>query len=112
MLALAALPLLALTAAASPITKRYTGVQIVSGRNGNCLVAAPKTGVGSAVYTEPCGSSVAAQLWDINPGSGSVLLTQSNLALDAGSNPGNFGALKVWTSYPGLYQQTWVSHSG
>ena len=102
---LALLPLLGLVSA-SPIQKRYTRATIVSGRNGLCLVAAPKTGVGSAVYTEDCSTTVAAKYWDINPGSGSVVLSGTNLALDAGSNPGNSGLLKVWTSYPGLYQQT------
>ncbi|WRT68135.1 uncharacterized protein IL334_005110 [Kwoniella shivajii] len=104
-LALVLLPLLGLTAAAP--TKRYNGVQIVSGRDGKCLGAAPKTGSGSAVTSVACTGTSYATLWDINPGSGSVVLHGTNLALDAGSTPGNNGALKVWTSYPGLYQQTW-----
>jgi len=104
--AIALLPFLALSTA-NPINKRYSGVQIQSGRDGLCLAAAPKTGVGSPVSTIDCGSTVYPTLWDINPGSGSVLLHGTDLALDAGSNPGNNGLLKVWTSYPGLYQQTW-----
>lgn len=108
MLALVAiLPLLIAGASASPIQKRYTRAMIVSDRDGLCLVAAPKTGVGSAVTSENCANTQGAKYWDINPGSGSVVLSGTNLALDAGENPGNNGALKVWTSYPGLYQQTW-----
>ena len=109
MLALLAMLPLLLSASATPIHKRFTGAQIVSGRDGKCLAAAPKTGSGSPVSTVDCNSNYAL-LWDINPGSGSVVLTGTQLALDAGSNPGNNGALKVWQSYPGLYQQTWVVH--
>lgn len=101
MLALyALLPLLGFTLAA-PLEKRWDRVRIVSGRDGKCLTAAPKTGVGSPVYTADCNSAL---LWSISPGSGSVTL--GSLALDAGDNPQNGGQLKVWTSYPGLYQQT------
>ena len=100
----ALLPLLAL-AAASPIEKRYNGVFIVSGRDGKCLTAQTRNGAGEPVYTQDCNTAGTAT-WDINPGSGSVILHGSNLALDAGSNPGNNGGLKLWTSYPGLYQQT------
>ena len=108
MLALiAVLPfLLAATAAPTTLQKRYTSVKIVSGRDGKCLAAAPKTSSGSPVSTVDCGSTAWATQWDINPGSGSVISSGTNLALDAGSNPGNGGSLKVWDSYPGLYQQT------
>lgn len=108
MLALVAVLPPLLCATASPIAKRYTGVKIVSGRDGKCLAAAPKTSVGSAVTSVDCNSNPSyPMLWDINPGSGSVVLSGTDLALDAGSSPGNNGGLKVWTSYPGLYQQTW-----
>lgn len=63
------LPLLAL-ASASPVVKRYAGVQIVSGRNGQCLGAAPNTEVGSQVQTVDCGNTTWATLWDIDYGSG------------------------------------------
>lgn len=107
MLVLYALPpLLGLTVAA-PFEKRWSRVRIRSGRDGKCLTAAPKTGVGSPVYTVDCGSAL---LWSISPGSGSITLGGS-LALDAGENPHNNGQLKVWTSYPGLFQQTWVKGS-
>lgn len=94
-------------AAPASLSKRYSGVQIYAGRDGLCLGAAPKTGVGSEVRSVSCSDSNWATKWDIDYGSGSVILTGTGLALDAGSYPGNFGLLKVWTSYPGLYQQTW-----
>lgn len=109
MLASVLLAVLPMLASASPIEKRYTGVHIVSGRDGKCLAAAPKTGVGSVVVSVDCADTNYPKNWDINPGSGSVILSGTSnpvLALDAGSNPGNNGALKVWQSYPGLYQQT------
>lgn len=106
---LALLPLLAFPAFASPtpLSKRYTNVRIRSNRSGLCLSAAPKTGVGSQVTVTSC-DDFWAHTWTINPGSGSVLLGDgsSGLALDAGTNPADGGKLKVWTSYPGLYQQT------
>jgi hypothetical protein len=100
------LPLIALVSA-SPLTKRYHGVVIQSARDGECI----SPDVGSAFYVEdgtPVVSKACDQAlrWDISPGSGSVMLHGNNkFALDAGSQPGNNGALKVWTSYPGLYQQ-------
>jgi hypothetical protein len=91
-------------------------------------------GNGSPLVTMECG---AAAGWDIFPGSGSVILTGTSFAMDAGV-PGNNGLLKVcqavrpsfrwavgrigrercsidmtwtniqtWTSYPGLAAQTW-----
>lgn len=101
---LAFLPLLVLAAAApSPIQKRFTNAYIVSGRTGRCLSTNPQGGVGAPVNLVDCSQ---ATKWDINPGSGSVILSGTNFALDAGVNPSNFGRLKVWTSYPGLFQQT------
>jgi hypothetical protein len=105
---LALLPLVALTnASPTSLQKRYTQVKIRAGRDGLCLTAAPKTGIGSQVFSTNCANALT---WTINPGSGSVLLGDGSgsppLALDAGENPGNNGALKVWQSYPGLYQQT------
>jgi hypothetical protein len=52
----------------------------------------------------PCEHALA---WDISPGSGSVVLTANKgFALDAGSEPGDNGGLTIWSSSPGLYQQT------
>ena len=82
-------------AAPASLSKRYSGVQIYAGRDGLCLGAAPKTGVGSEVKSVSCSDSNWATKWDIDYGSGSVILTGTGLALDAGSNPGNFGLLKV-----------------
>ena len=102
----ALLPALAL-AMPSPLGKRFTSRTIRSGRDGKCLslsVTAPFPSNGAEVFTEPCS---AASLWDIDEGSGSILLAaHTGFALDAGSNPQNNGGLKVWQSYPGLFQQT------
>ncbi len=106
---LALLPFI--SASPTPLQKRYTGVLIRSGRQDakgqdQCLSLRPGFPVtdGSFVYGEPCWK---ATKWDINPGSGSVLVSgHPNFALDAGSKPGNFERMKVWTSYPGLMQQT------
>lgn len=80
---LALLPLLLTASAAPTIHKRFSRARIVSGRDGKCLAGAPKTGVGSPVSTVDCSSNFGL-LWDINPGSGSVVLSGSDLALDAG----------------------------
>lgn len=107
MLALVKLLPFVVLASATPLAKRYAGVQIVSDVDGKCLAATPKTGSGSAVTTVNCGQTNFPEIWDISPGSGSVTLHGTNLALDAGLSPTDHGLLKVWTSYPGLYQQTW-----
>ena len=103
---LAVLPLIA-SVSAHPISlsKRFTRARIVSGRDNKCLTAPPKTGVGAEVFSGDCSGAL---LWTINPGSGSIFLgdESTGLALDAGENPHNNGGLKVWTSYPGLFQQT------
>ncbi len=59
---------------------------------------------GLPVVSLPCNQ---ASTWDINPGSGSVLVAASTptvprFALDAGSYPGNGGALKVDSSRSSL----------
>jgi hypothetical protein len=88
-------------------TKRANSVQISAGRDGLCLSIQGGNGAqyyaGLPVVSLPCGQ---ASYWDISPGSGSVILSNTDFALDAGSTPGNNGGLKIWTSYPGLYQQT------
>ncbi|OXC64430.1 hypothetical protein AYX13_06175 [Cryptococcus neoformans] len=98
-------------AAASPLPearslhKRYTHVQIQSHRNGECLVPeGVKWGNGFQVITKPCEQ---ATWWDINPGSGSILLSGTTMALDAGTGTENNEIVKIWESYPGLFQQTW-----
>jgi len=102
----ALVPLLGATlTSAKPVEKRYTGVYIVSGRNGQCLHSVPRSGSGYPITTQDCNFASTIR-WDINPGSGSVLVSGTNYAMDAGSNPGNNGGVKIWQSYPGLYQQT------
>lgn len=69
-------------------------------------------GVGSTVALSDCfgaGDQFAGlQTWTYLPNSATaVQLTGTNLCLDAGSNPANGVQMKVWTCYPGLYQQTW-----
>lgn len=105
------LPLLALTVDASPIqlSKRFTSVRIKSNRNGECLSTVggreklASVTNGTQVVTVDCRH---ATRWDINPGSGSVVLSGTDFALDAGVNPSNNVKAKVWKSFPGLTQQT------
>lgn len=86
------------------LSKRYTGVRIISDAHNNCLSveggATRQTFEnGLRVVSLPCDD---ASLWDINHGSGSILVSANNgFALDAGENPSNNGDLKIWTSYPG-----------
>ncbi|WWC85822.1 uncharacterized protein L201_000689 [Kwoniella dendrophila CBS 6074] len=101
------LPLLALSTFASPIKldKRYTAVKIQSSRNSLCLSPeGDAIGNGVRVGTVSCDK---AKTWQINEGSGSIILTGSNFALDAGTGNDNNEIVKLWQSYPGLYQQTW-----
>ncbi|WWC67409.1 uncharacterized protein I206_101317 [Kwoniella pini CBS 10737] len=105
---IALLPFLAV-ALASPVDrnlgKRYNGVRIKSNRNGQCLsVPGDVFGDGVRVQTVDCAN---AQKWNINPGSGSVIHVPSGLALDAGTGKDNNEIVKLWTSYPTLFQQTW-----
>jgi hypothetical protein len=90
----------------SPIEKRFTNSVIRSGRTGGCLSlpagTAPANGVG--LVTSDCGT---ATKWDINPGAGSVIVSGTNFALDAGVPQGNNMYAKVWQSFPGSTQQTW-----
>ncbi|KAK8869443.1 hypothetical protein IAR55_000007 [Kwoniella newhampshirensis] len=120
MLASLAFALLPLLAAGAPLTKRDTNQLIYAGQRDNLCISVQggynttdslgfetgNTGLtdGIPVVSVPCHQ---ATRWDIQQGSGSILASGTNFALDAGSNPGNNGALKIWTSYPGLYQQTW-----
>ncbi|WWC90285.1 uncharacterized protein L201_005218 [Kwoniella dendrophila CBS 6074] len=104
---LALLPFLAI-ATASPVDrstdKRYNGVRIKSNRNGQCLSGPGDSFVdGVRVQTVDCAN---AQKWTINPGSGSIIHS-SGLALDAGTGRDNNEIVKLWKSYPTLFQQTW-----
>lgn len=96
----AVLPLLALVSA-SPVVKRADSRLIQSGRsNGYCLsvqggrqaVADGNFNNGTPVTTLLCS---VASFWDISPGSGSVVVSGTNYALDIGLQPGNNGPVKV-----------------
>ncbi|KAK8847669.1 hypothetical protein IAR55_005528 [Kwoniella newhampshirensis] len=94
------------------LSKRYSGVKIQSYRNGLCLQPIGR-GMGNSIPIIENGTPVGtvdcsyARTWDINPGSGSVILSGTNFALDAGTGWENNERVKVWQSYPGLFQQTW-----
>lgn len=92
-------------AVAGPLQKRFTNTVIRSGRTGTCLTLQGGVQIidGSLLYVGDCAT---ATKWDINPGSGSVIVSGTNFALDAGLNPHNNVPAKVWTSYPGATQQT------
>lgn len=112
MLYLHLIPLLVALAATAPaiaspihlnlntISKRANNQLIYSNRDQKCLcpaggaaaVMAGQVNAGTPVVALDCASAAG---WDINPGSGSVVLTGTALALDAGVNPSNNGALKV-----------------
>ncbi|WVQ80076.1 hypothetical protein IAT38_002177 [Cryptococcus sp. DSM 104549] len=94
------------SAAPADLSKRYTGVLIQSHRSGLCLsrYGPPRFTNGVPIQTTDCQS---ADRWNINPGSGSVFLTGTNWALDAGTGRDNNEPVRIWTSYPGLFQQTW-----
>ncbi|WVF69500.1 hypothetical protein IAT40_004277 [Kwoniella sp. CBS 6097] len=87
------------------LDKRYDGVRIQSYRDGTCLTPyGPRLYDGIQVRTTQC---QYAPRWDISPGSGSVILHDTGYALDAGTGRDNNEIVKMWTSYPGLFQQTW-----
>jgi len=102
----AAVALLPSCVLGAPMQKRYTNQVIKSYRTGTCLTLQGGVQIidGSLVHVGDCAT---ATRWDISPGSGSVIVSGTNFALDAGVNPHNNVPAKVWTSYPGLEQQTW-----
>ena len=86
-------------APAATLGKRLSGVQIKAGGGDFCLQPVdpdycPESDI--QVVTLPCAEAVYT--WDINPGSGSITLTDyPDLALDAGEQPQNGGQVKVGT---------------
>jgi hypothetical protein len=111
---------------ASP-TKGKNDQLIISRRTGLCIspaggsrqVSKEHIEDGTALTTIDCKEAAA---WDISYGSGSITLTETLYAMDAGTPAGNNGQLKVrldgqvirgsadrqvWTSYPGAAAQTW-----
>jgi len=111
-------------ASASPI-KRANNQLIVSSRDQKCLspaggaaaVTAGQVGNGTPLVSMDCAQAAG---WDISPGSGSVILTGTSFAMDAGTTPGNNGQLKVgrtqddFCSYPrlGLHTPVCLSKHG
>ncbi|WWC68223.1 uncharacterized protein I206_102146 [Kwoniella pini CBS 10737] len=86
--------------------KRYSGVKIQAYRNGLCLSPIGRTlSNGVPVGAVDC---AIARTWNINPGSGSVTLSgYPQWALDAGTGSQNGEGVKIWQSFPGVFQQTW-----
>jgi hypothetical protein len=105
------LPLLLLPSLLAQPTKRSPSQLIYAGRDNLCLsiqggsAALSSLNAGTSVVSLPCDQ---ANTWDIYPGGSSSIFVSGHVGfvLDAGSNPGNNGGLKVWTSYPGLFQQS------
>jgi hypothetical protein len=78
---------LAILASASPIAQRDSSMLIESARDGKCLT--PSSDIlenGTPIISVDCG---AAALWDIVQGSGSIILSGTNFAIDLGLQPGN-----------------------
>lgn len=94
------LPLLATAVFASPIAKRADNQLIQSSVSGRCLspasgaqgVASGAIGIETNVVTIDC--STAAD-WNIRPGSGSVILSGTDYALEAAGATGEKGGLVV-----------------
>ncbi|WVF67053.1 hypothetical protein IAT40_001796 [Kwoniella sp. CBS 6097] len=97
------LPLLAL-ASASSIVKRHTGVRIQSARNGHCLSPKAPDQLNSTIVAIDCDR---AQVWDINPGSGNIVLSGTNKALSTGPEPKLNGKLKLEQTSSEAIGQTW-----
>ncbi|WVQ69576.1 uncharacterized protein L199_007796 [Kwoniella botswanensis] len=93
----------------SPISldKRYTAIRIKSLRNKESLHPLGQQSTwasGTRVGTTSC---ERAALWNANPGRGSVILYNTDLALDAGTGRDNKEPGQLATSWPGTFQQTW-----
>ncbi|WVF69497.1 hypothetical protein IAT40_004274 [Kwoniella sp. CBS 6097] len=87
------------------LSKRYSAVRIRSARDNKCLSpTGTKWTDGTIVTTVDCAN---AARWDINPGSGSVILYGSTYALDAFTGSANNSPVRIQTSTPGAFQQTW-----
>lgn len=93
-----------------------TGVRIRADQSDNmCLSTTPKDGPsdGTLLSLRDCGILMGGSTsnWIISPGSGSVILAGNHaggktFALDAGNPLVEGSTAKIWTSYPGLMQQT------
>lgn len=94
---------------ADVLAKRQVSSKITA-NNGQCLGFSGSTDIanGTPIGEVDCGSGNAIEwIFDVDQPSSIVPKGNTGFALDAGSNPGNFGKLKLWQSYPGLSQQTW-----
>lgn len=90
------------------IEKRLVSSKITA-NNGKCLGFTGTTEIsnGTPIGTVDCASDKAIE-WVFDVERPSRISPKSNLdfSLDAGSNPANYGKLKLWQNYPGLFQQT------
>ncbi|WRT64498.1 uncharacterized protein IL334_001430 [Kwoniella shivajii] len=103
---LALLPLIVSSPTPIQLSKRYSGVKIQSFRNGLCLSPVGRS-VGNNVQVATIGC-YQARTWNINPGSGAISVSgNEGFVVDAGTGNQNGEVLKLWQSYPGLFQQTW-----
>jgi len=109
------LPLILLTLLYASSTEGRKDQLIISTRTGQCI--SPPDGFrqvskehiedGTALTTVDCDEAAG---WDISRGSGSISLTGSSYAMDAGTPAGDNGQLKarirstlIGRSHPGLY---------
>ncbi|OCF54000.1 hypothetical protein L486_08507 [Kwoniella mangroviensis CBS 10435] len=91
--------------AASPIQKKYSAAKIQSIRDSLCLAPFSAWQNGTVVGTTGCDNGAT---WEINPGSGSIILHGTNWALQAqGGGSTNNAAVVLWRSAPGTFAQTW-----
>ena len=103
-----ALSLLSSLALAAPLAKRTTTSKIYA-NDGQCLGFTGSNDItdGTPVGAVDCNSSAAINwVFDVNQPTSIFPEGSTGWALDAGSDPENFGKVKLWTSYPTLYQQT------
>ena len=105
---LAALSVLASMTLAHPLTKRITTGKIYA-NDGQCLGLTDSQSFydGTPVGAVDC-NSTAAISWVFSFDTTTSIFPEGTdqFAIDAGSDPEDFGKLKLWTSYPSLYQQT------
>lgn len=103
------------TYSAGPVTPTIpiTGKQVhPNGATGKCLsISGKKLANGQAVNVVDCLAAtdvnIKYQQWDLVKGTTAVKATGSNYCLDFGIGGGSNGvAMKIWTCYAGLTQQT------
>jgi hypothetical protein len=100
MLSLTSIPPFVLFLMQASPTKGATNQMIISGRTGQCIsspdgsrgVSKEHVGNESPLIAMDCDEAAG---WDISPGIGSISLTGTLYAMDAGTSPGNHGQLKV-----------------